>query len=262
MGLKMLLADDSITIRKVVTKVFTGEDFEVATVENHDDIWPAAKKLHPDVVVLSADLPGLDLDKDVREISELSKPANAVILMGQRGNGLDMEKSLDLGARGFVYKPLDNRELKKTIHLLLQQPTVKSPPAKPTASKKGEIPEGTPASVIAPVIPEKAGESMDQRAEILLDLFESYFSENMVIITDTITKALAPRIATDISSQIIENMGITELPKQIMNMTKGIVNDLVPQIADRVISREIENIKAEAIRLLEAEEDDDDDGNE
>lgn len=257
MALKLLLADDSITIRKVVTKAFAGNDYEVATVETHEDIVGTMEKLHPDVVIVSADLPGLDLDTDIEQLVNLSAPSNAVILMGQRGNGIDAETSLKLGARGFVYKPLDNRELKKTIEKIFQQPTVTEKAAKKAGSKSAELAEGTPDSVIAPVIPKAAGESMDQRAEILLDLLESYFSENMVVITDTITKALAPRIAADVSSQIIESIGITELPKQIVSMTKGIVNDLVPQIAERVITREIENIKAEAIRLLESEDEDD-----
>ncbi|HPQ39883.1 MAG TPA: response regulator [bacterium] len=258
MALKLLLADDSITIRKVVTKVFTGDHYELATVETHEDFFGVAKKLQPDVVIVSADLPGLDLTSDLKKIADLSSPNPTLILMGQRGNGLNIEESQKLGAQGFVYKPLDNRELVRTIELLRQQPTVKSTPAKAPSRKSAELAPGTPASVIAPMIPDTAGETMDQRAEILLDLFESYFSENMVIITDTLTKAMAPRIAGDIASQIIEKLGITELPKQIMSMTKGIVNDLVPQIAERVISREIENIKAEAIRLLEAEADDED----
>ncbi|MBN1297642.1 response regulator [bacterium] len=258
MAFKLLLADESITIRKVVTKVFSRDNFEVATVENHDDAISAARDFQPDVVILSSDLPGLDLNRGVASISNSAASKNIVILMGNRGDNLDETQSIKLGAQGFVYKPLDNRILKRVIEQLLIQPTIKAPAAKSTA-ETAKADSLSAETISAPDIPEFTAETIDQRAEILLDLFESYFNENMVVITDTMTKALAPRIAADISSRIIERLEITDLPKQIMAMTKGIVNDLVPQIAERVITREIESIKAEALRLLEAEEDDNDD---
>jgi len=244
MGLKLLLADESITIRKVVMKVFSGADCEVASVENHDEILVAAKRLHPDVVLLSANFPGVNLAKDIGKIAKLSSQPDSIILLGNRGNGLDPEKSRELGAGGFVYKPLDNRELQKTIDAILTKEADDSKPA-----------ESDVAKAITPMIPEKTGQDIDKRADILFNIFESYFNENMVVLTDSLTKALVPKIAAEVSSQVMENLGMTELPKQIMTMTKGIVNDLVPQIAERVINREITSIKEEAIRLIEAEDD-------
>ncbi|MCD4655875.1 response regulator [bacterium] len=252
MGLKLLLADESITIRKVVLKVFSNPDYEVASVKNHDEILKAAKRLHPDIVLLSANFPEIDLTEDIAKIAKLSSQPNSIILLGDRGNGLDPEKSLELGAGGFIYKPLDNRELLKTIDSILGKTPEKSDTIQ---SPVEENKQNAILSTIAPVVPDTTGQDIDKRAEILFDLFESYFSENMVLLTDTMTKALIPKIAADISSRVIESLEMTELPKQIMTMTKGIVNDLVPQIAERVISREIASIKEEAIRLIEAEDD-------
>jgi len=244
MGLKLLLADESITIRKVVMKVFSKPDCEVASVENHDEILVAAKRLQPDVVLLSANFPGINLAEDISKIAKLSSHPNSIILLANRGNGLDDQKSMKLGAGGFVYKPLDNRELQKTIDLILNNEPDEAKSSKSASPKTA-----------APVIPSASSEGIDKRAEILFNLFESYFNENMVVLTDTMTKALAPRIAAEVSSRIMESVEMTELPKQIMTMTKGIVNDLVPQIAERVINREITSMKEEAIRLIEAEED-------
>lgn len=242
MALKLMLADESITIKKVVMKIFSQADFEVATVQDGSEILATAQRFKPDVVLLSTTLAGNDLQSKVSEISRLSTNPNAVILLGNRGNGIDSSKSQQLGAGGLVFKPLDNRELQKAIDAILQDPE----PA-PTAAKAA-----TGAGLVTP----STSGDIDQRAKILFEVFESYFNENMVILTDSLTKALVPKVAAEVSSRVIESMEMTELPKQIMNMTRGIVSDLVPQIAERVITREVELIKEEAIRLIEAEEDD------
>ncbi|MBN1879956.1 response regulator [bacterium] len=259
MALKLLLADESITVQKVFRRAFNNDNFEIAWVDEPEEIIEVVKKLHPDFVLLSDNFPGIDLQSDVKTIAELSSQPYSVILMSNRGNSLDLEKLKELGASGFVYKPLDNRVLIKTIDdLLLRNTQSVLSTSDPVSSPETSAPLPAVSTSKMP-IPGYTGETIDQRARILFDIFESFFNENMVMITDSMTKALAPKIAADISSRVIEHLGITDLPKQIMTMTKGIVNDLVPQIAERVISREIESIKAEAIRLLE-EEDDEDNG--
>ncbi len=259
MALKLLLADESITIQKVVRRAFGNDNFEVAWVDQPEEILEAVKKVQPDFVLLSDSFPGIDLETDIKTIAGLSSQPHSVILMGNHGNGLDLEKSLLMGASGFVFKPIDNRILAKTIDDLLLQGTQTTAASQPQIQPQSQTTAPVPA-VASSRLPILAytGESVDQRARILFDIFESYFNENMVMITESLTKTLAPKIAAEISSRVIEHLGITDLPKQIMTMTKGIVNDLVPQIAERVISREIESIKAEAIRLLEAEDEDED----
>ena len=246
MALKLLLADESITIRKVVTKIFNQDDHKVAAVDNQDEMLSAAKSLQPDIVLLSTDFPGIDLTRHISEVSSLAARPNGIILLGNRGNGIDPEASAKLGAGAFVYKPLDNRELQKAIDLVINGPESAADNAAGPAT----------GTMTAPVVPQADGQTgnVDQRAKVLFDIFESYFNENMVTLTDSMTKTLIPKVAAELSSKIIENIEITELPKQILNMTRGIVNDLVPQIAERVISREIESIKEEAIRLIEADE--------
>lgn len=255
MSIKLLLADESITIRKVFQKVFSENEYEIAWIGRHDEILESVKNLKPDFILLSDTFPGVNLETDIKEIASVSTHPRSVIVMANHGDSIDSETSALWGAAGVVYKPLDNRILKSTIDDLLRpeiQPDVMSAGTAQTRVQSA----GTTASRLH--IPDTPAETVDQRAKILFDIFESFFNENMVVLSDAMTKTLAPRIAADISSRIIEHLQITDLPKQIMKMTKGIVNDLVPQIAERVVAREIESIKAEAIRLLEEEDIDDD----
>lgn len=257
MPIKLLLADESITVRKAFQKIFDQNDYEVTWIDRDDQILESVKNMKPDFVLLSDNFPGIDLQADIKEITSTLSTPLSVVVMANHGDSIDLETSVLWGAAGLIYKPLDNRILKNmidTLHLQMMQPVENieksgrknldtHPGAKPTATLH---------------LPEIQTDKLDQRAKILFDIFESYFNENIVILSDAMTKAIAPRIAKDISSRIIEHLQITDLPKQIMKMTKEIVNDLVPQITERVVTREIESFKIEAFRLLESEDYNDD----
>lgn len=235
MAIKLLLADESITIRKVFQKTFSEDEYELAWIDRHDNFYDSLKRLKPDFLFLSDTFPGLELNTDLPQINQKLPSSSQVIVLGNRSDISRINESVSESIAGLVYKPVDNRIVKDLLDSILnkkKQPDTKTEKEKLT-------------------VPSEKHETVDQRAKILFDIFESYFNENMVTLTDSLTRSLAPRIATDIASKVIEHLEITDLPKQIMTMTRGIVHDLVPQITERVVAREIESIKNEAIRLLE-----------
>jgi DNA-binding response OmpR family regulator len=239
MAIKLLLADESITIRKVFQKTFSGDEYELACIDRDDDLFDSLTRLKPDFLIVSDNFPGMEPNIDIPKISDNASMTCSVILLGNRSDGSTVKKSRPEGVSGFVYKPVDNRAIKNLLEELLNKK--RKPDSKPLEGKR-DIPPGK-------------NESVDQRAKILFNIFESYFNENMVALTDSLSRTLAPKISADIASKVIEHLEITELPKQIMNMTRGIVHDLVPQITEQVIAKEIESIKTEAIRLLETADD-------
>ena len=60
MSKKLLLADDSVTIQKVVGITFANEDIELVTVDNGDDALARARETKPDVILADVSMPGLD----------------------------------------------------------------------------------------------------------------------------------------------------------------------------------------------------------
>jgi len=57
MGNRLLLADDSITIQKVVGIIFANEDFELTVVDNGDAALEKARESRPDVMLIDASCP-------------------------------------------------------------------------------------------------------------------------------------------------------------------------------------------------------------
>jgi CheY-like chemotaxis protein len=58
MGKTLLLADDSVTIQKVVGISFASEDITLVTVDNGDDAIARARALRPDVILADVVMPG------------------------------------------------------------------------------------------------------------------------------------------------------------------------------------------------------------
>ena len=58
MAKTLLLADDSVTIQKVVNISFASEDVTLVTVDNGDDAVERAKETRPDLVLADVVMPG------------------------------------------------------------------------------------------------------------------------------------------------------------------------------------------------------------
>jgi CheY-like chemotaxis protein len=77
MSKKILLADDSVTIQKVISITFASEDYELIIVGDGDAAIKKAKDSTPDLVLADVAMPG----KNGYEVSEALKndPATAAI---------------------------------------------------------------------------------------------------------------------------------------------------------------------------------------
>jgi CheY-like chemotaxis protein len=130
MGKKILLADDSITIQKVIELTFSDEDFDVVTVGNGR---LAIEKLHetrPDVVLCDIIMP----EKDGYEVCEYIKkdPALAhipVLLLTGAFEPFDQERATRVGCDGYLAKPFEPQTLITRVKALLAQSSVPQKPA-------------------------------------------------------------------------------------------------------------------------------------
>src|SRR5215470_11217089 len=54
----LLVADDSLTIRKVIGMIFATEDFQITSVDNGLEAISRARELRPDLVLADVTMPG------------------------------------------------------------------------------------------------------------------------------------------------------------------------------------------------------------
>src|SRR5512137_546104 len=112
MGSKVLLADDSVTIQKVVGIIFANEDYDITIVASGDDAIRKAVEIRPDVMLVDALMPGKNGYEVCREIRQNPALAHiAILLMTGAFEVVDEEKNRASGADEFITKPFESQNL-------------------------------------------------------------------------------------------------------------------------------------------------------
>jgi len=120
MARKLLLADDSITIQKVVELVLAEEDFEIKSVSNGEDALKILPDFNPDIVLADIEMPkvnGYQLCDRIKKNPETSHVP--VILLAGAFEPIDEELSLEVAADDSVIKPFESQELISKINAAL-----------------------------------------------------------------------------------------------------------------------------------------------
>lgn len=119
---KLLLADDSITIQKVVELTFPSDEFEVVTAGNGRLAVDKALTFLPDIVLCDVIMPQLD-GYQVCEALRASEPLKDVpiLLLNGAFEPYDAERAKAVGALGNVSKPFDPPALVARVKALLAE---------------------------------------------------------------------------------------------------------------------------------------------
>jgi DNA-binding response OmpR family regulator len=166
MSRKLLLADDSITIQKVIGITFVNEDFDLTVVDNGDAALEQARAERPDLILADVFMPG----KNGYELCAAVKadPALAgvpVLLLTGTFEPFDEGKANSAGADGWIAKPFESQALiARVLALLDKAATPLVAPIAPPPIVEAAV-EEIETYDIAAVAPE---------AEIEADLWEDF----------------------------------------------------------------------------------------
>ncbi len=120
MAYKLLLADDSITIQKVVELILTEEDFEIKSTGNGEEALAAIPSFNPDIVLADIDMPkmnGYQLCEKIKQDPFTS--GIPVILLTGAFEPIDEELVNRVGADDFITKPFESQELISKVNAAL-----------------------------------------------------------------------------------------------------------------------------------------------
>ncbi|HBA87177.1 MAG TPA: response regulator [Geobacter sp.] len=140
MGNKLLLADDSITIQKVVAIIFANEEFELTVVDNGNAALEKAREIQPDVMLVDALMPGktgYEVCAEIRRDPRLGSVP--ILLLIGAFEPLDEQKARDCGADATISKPFESQQLIDRVKEMLElgasrvsaPPAVSAPPIAP-----------------------------------------------------------------------------------------------------------------------------------
>ena len=142
MGIKLLLADDSITIQKVVGIIFSNEEYDLTVVGNGADALIKARETRPDIMLVDAVMPGrscYEVCQEVRGDAQLS--TTPLLLMTGAFEPFDEDKARQCGADDFISKPFESQSLVDKVVKLIEigkQRAVSAPVAEPSVPSRTE----------------------------------------------------------------------------------------------------------------------------
>lgn len=121
MNKKVLVVDDNYLNIRLLTNILEDENFKVFSTDNGLSVLEIASRVKPDIILLDIMMPGLDgfevckLLKDDSEVKDIP-----VIMVTAKTDGIDIKKSLELGAFDYVKKPIDEIEIVARIRSALR----------------------------------------------------------------------------------------------------------------------------------------------
>jgi len=150
MGIRLLLADDSITIQKVVGIIFANEDYDLTVVDNGVAALEKARETLPDIMLVDALMPGRNGYEVCQEIRAESRLQHVpLLLMTGAFEPFDEARAQQCGADDFISKPFESQQLvekvSKLVELGQQRAKTQEPPsAEPVAAIVEPVPSFTP----------------------------------------------------------------------------------------------------------------------
>ncbi len=125
MSKRILLADDSVTIQKVIELTFMDQNIAVDAVSSGDEAMKRLETSAPDLVIADVHMPGA-LGYDVARRSKQVLPHVPVLLLVGTFETFDEAQYATCGADQVLRKPFDSQELLRIVDELM--------PAAPAAS--------------------------------------------------------------------------------------------------------------------------------
>lgn len=183
---KLLLADDSVTIQKVIEITFANQDFDLILAGNGDEALEKARKELPDIILADIIMPGkngYELCRVVKQTPELAHIP--ILLLVGSFEPFDEEKARGIGADGWISKPFETQVLIGKVQALLEN----APPPR-------ALSEGVPAAM-------GDSDSVDELPEEKEDLSFSFDLDEVVAPTAA---------AADTPSEIEEQSLAAETP--------------------------------------------------
>ena len=123
---KLLLADDSITIQKVVGIIFSTEEYQLEMTDDGDSAFKKALEEVPDLVLADISMPGKDGFELCRAIKNEPRLANtSVLLLPGAFDHFDEIKAGEVCADGWLTKPFESQALLDKVSQLLEAEPVR-----------------------------------------------------------------------------------------------------------------------------------------
>ena len=232
---KLLLADDSVTIQRVVQLTFVDEDIEVVTVGDGSQIVDAIRKETPDIVLVDVNMP----NKNGYEVAAFVKSGAThdvpVVLLAGAFEPVSEAQAKEAGCDGVLVKPFEpNQVVKKEKELLDSRP----------AADSARVVEVSPT-----VSPEESGSfsgSLTSGVDsVLSKAFRRYLEAEEHRNGEAVgaSSSVPSQPATLVTDEMLESLRDQVVSRMTDSIVREITADVVSEVAERLVRAEITRMK-------------------
>lgn len=253
---KLLLADDSITMQKLVELILAEEGFEIMSTSNGEEALAGIPSFQPDIVLADVEMPkinGYQLCDKIKQNTSTSRLP--VILLAGAFEQFDEELAKKVGADDFIIKPFESQELIGKVHAALAISAVTKEESVAVPSMKEKTPEEDLWAMEE--ILETAGVETETDAEVKKEIVleeavqpvtgETELAEVKIIevelpskdeLKEIFEKNIRDKIDTSLSSLNIKeslvNSYMPQLKDSFIDIKEGILASIIPSIKNSV----------------------------
>ncbi len=119
MDKKILVIGTDVETEVLLSRAFSGSDFQVSIISGNGSSVSPSGLLRPDLIIFDSLLPGAPGWHTLRQIRQMS-PVPIIVLTDVEDSQVRI-KSLDLGADYCLSKPLDVDELQARVGVLMRR---------------------------------------------------------------------------------------------------------------------------------------------
>jgi chemosensory pili system protein ChpA (sensor histidine kinase/response regulator) len=117
--LEIMVVDDSVSIRQVVSRLIASQGWKVKTAKDGIDAMEKLRESRPHLIVLDIEMPRMNGYEFLGALKAQSGYEDIpVVMLTSRTAAKHREKAEALGARGFVVKPYNDDEFIRLIQHL------------------------------------------------------------------------------------------------------------------------------------------------
>jgi len=212
MGIRILVADDSLTIRKVVELALENPRFEILAVETGEEALEKIPEFQPDIILADTRMPGisgLELCRKIREGE--TQGQTPILLLPSNFEDFVWEEAQAVGASSYLTKPFEAKLLLEKIQEFLPSDHEMPEPSREQISEEPGLPPG--------------------------ELGPQW--------VETVREAIGKQVQEIASKHILEiaERRMQDLEPEIRRIVENVVRQVIPRLAEEIIRQEIEKIK-------------------
>ena len=117
-ALEIMIVDDSVSIRQVVSRLMEAQGWRVQTAKDGIDALEKLRDLHPDLIILDIEMPRMNGYEFINALK--AQPGYGdipVVMLTSRTTSKHREKATALGVKGFIVKPYNDDDF---INLIIE----------------------------------------------------------------------------------------------------------------------------------------------